>query len=262
MRRTASHLFRFVALGIAIVGVSACDVVVTSLESKGKAEDQWTKTYSLASGDLEIVNVNGSIEVVGAEGGDVQVVAERTAQGATDDDAKKILAEVQTVEEVGPTRIRLEIKAPAGGGRRLTVKYHVKVPAAVNVRLVNQNGSLDASAIKGTLKAETGNGSVKGRDLGGTVEVSTTNGSVRLDVTGVASGGIRAGTVNGSVEVSIPSAARADVQASCINGRISLDGLKLDGPESTRRRVEGRLNGGGPKVVLETTNGAIRLTGK
>ncbi len=112
------------------------------------------------------------------------------------------------------------------------------------------------------MKAETGNGSVKGSDLSGAIEASTTNGSVRLDVSTVASGGIRAETVNGTVTLTLPSSARADVQASCVNGRIAVDGLKLDGPETTRRRVEGRLNGGGPKVIVETTNGGIKLTGK
>jgi DUF4097 and DUF4098 domain-containing protein YvlB len=79
---------------------------------------------------------------------------------------------------------------------------------------------------------------------------------------GVAAGGIRAETVNGVIELTLPASANADVQATCVNGRVSVEGLKIDGPESTRRRVEGRLNGGGPKVVLETTNGRIQLTGK
>jgi DUF4097 and DUF4098 domain-containing protein YvlB len=262
MRRTFTDFVRLAVLSAAVVAVSACDVVVTSLESKGKAQEQWSRTYQLGSGELEIVNTNGSIEVVGAEGTEVQVAAELTARGATDEDAKKVLADVRIAEDVGAGKIRLETKPPTGEGRRVDVKYRVKVPASVNVRISTQNGTLDASAIKGTLKAETGNGSVKGRDLTGSVDATTTNGSVRLDVAVVASGGIRAETVNGSVDVSVPSAAKADVQANCVNGRISVDGLKLDGPETTRRRVEGRLNGGGPKIVLETTNGRIQLTGK
>jgi DUF4097 and DUF4098 domain-containing protein YvlB len=262
MRGTLNNLVRLVALGAAVGAVSACDVVVTSLESKGKAQEQWSRTYQLGSGELEIVNTNGSIEVVGAEGTEVQIVAELTAKGATDEDAKKVLADVRIAENVSASRIRLETKPPTGEGRRVDAKYRVKVPASLNLRITTQNGSLDASAIKGTLKAETGNGSVKGRDLTGSVEATTTNGSVRLDVVAVAAGGIRAETVNGSVDVSMPAAAKADVQANCVNGRISVEGMKLDGPETTRRRVEGRLNGGGPKIVLETTNGRIQLTGK
>jgi len=264
MRPTGNlvSLIRLVALGFVMTSVAACDVVVTSLESKGKAQDQWTRTYQLASGDLEIVNTNGTIEIVGGEGSQVEVVAERTARGTTDDDAKKILAELTIAEDVGANRIRLETKPPSGEGRRVEVKYHVKVPAGVNVRLDSQNGTLDASELKGTLKAETGNGTVKGRGLSGAVEANSTNGRVSLEVTAVAPGGVRAETVNGSVEVTLPATARADVAASCVNGRISVANLKLEGPESTRRRVEGRLNGGGPKVVLEATNGRIQLTGK
>jgi DUF4097 and DUF4098 domain-containing protein YvlB len=158
--------------------------------------------------------------------------------------------------------VRLETKAPTGEGRRVDVTYRIKVPASVNVRLQNSNGTIELTALKGTVKAETDNGTVVGRQLTGAVEANTTNGSVRLEVDGVAVGGIRAETVNGRVELTLPSGAKADLQATCINGRVTVNGLKVDGPETTRRRVEGRLNGGGPKVVLETTNGQIQLTGR
>jgi hypothetical protein len=264
MRRTRifANLLRLAALAAAVVALSGCDVVVTSLESKGKAQDQWAKTYPMASGEVEIVNINGSIEVVGGDASEVSIVAERTARGATDQDAAKVLADLRIAEDVGPNRLRIETKPPAGEGGRVSVKYHVTVPASVNVRLANQNGTLDVSALKGTLRAETGNGTVKGTGLSGAVEASATNGSVRLDVTAVAAGGIHAETVNGSVTLALPASANADVQASCVNGGIGVEGLKLAGPETTRRRVEGRLNAGGPKVIVETTNGGIKLTGK
>jgi hypothetical protein len=261
--RMIPALARALAVVATAAALSACDVVVNSLDAKGKAQDQWTRTYAIASsGEVVIVNANGGIDLVGADGTKVEVVAERTARGMTDEDAKKVLAELQIGEEITASRVRLETKAPSGEGRRVEVKYHIKVPASVSVRLQNSNGTIEVVAVKGTVNAETGNGSVRGRDLTGTVEATTTNGTVRLEMSSLASGGVRAETVNGSVEVTIPSGAKADVQANCLNGRISVDGLTLDGPERTRRRVEGRLNGGGPKVVLEATNGRIQLTGK
>jgi hypothetical protein len=247
----------------AAVPLSACDVVISSLDAKGKAQDQWTRTYTIAAaGDVEIINANGGIDVVGSDGTQVEVVAERVARGMTDEDAKKILQQLQIAEDVSANRVRLETMVPTGEGRRVEVRYHVKVPASVNLRLQNSNGAIDVVAVKGTVRAETSNGTVKGRDLTGSVEANTTNGAVRLDMNAVAPGGIRAETVNGAVELTIPSGAKAEIQASCLNGRISVDGLKLDGGESTRRRVEGRLNGGGPKVIADTTNGKIQITGK
>lgn len=244
----------------AAAALSACDVVVTSLDAKGKAADQWTRTYPMAAGEVQIVNANGSIDVVGGDGNQVEVVAERTAHATTDEDAKKVLAQVTVSEDVSSGRLRLETKAPTG--RRLDVKYHLKVPASVNVTLETQNGGIEVTALKGSVKAEVGNGSVKGIDLAGSVDARSTNGAVKLDLLGVGKEGVRAVTVNGSVQLSVPSSAKADVEASCVNGGISVDGLTLDGPERTRRRVEGRLNGGGPKVVAETTNGGVKIIGK
>jgi DUF4097 and DUF4098 domain-containing protein YvlB len=254
---------RLTAVVAAAAALAACDVVVNSLEAKGQAKDQWTKTYTIAAtGDVEIVNVNGRIEVTGVEGTQVEVVAERTAKAMTDEDAQKVLAQVQIVETVTAGSVRLETKAPKGEGRRVEVTYHVKVPASVNVRLQSANGTITLAALEGTVKAETDNGTVVGRQLSGAVEANTTNGSVRLEMDRVAAGGIRAETVNGSVDLTLPSDAKADVQATCVNGRVGVEGLKIDGPESTRRRIEGHLNGGGPKIVLETTNGRIQITGK
>jgi hypothetical protein len=256
---------RFASLAVVLTAAaafSACDVVVTSMDAKGKAEDQWTRTYPMAAGEVQIVNVNGSIDVVGGGGNQVEVVAERTARGTTDEDAKKILSQASIGEDVSASLIRLETKPPTGQGRRLDVKYHVKVPASVSVRLETQNGSIEVVAVKGTVRVEVSNGSVKGRDLAGSVDARTTNGAVKLDLLAVATGGVRAATVNGGVDLTLPSEAKADVEARCVNGGIGIDGLKLDGPERTRRSVEGRLNGGGPKVVAETTNGGIKITGK
>lgn len=41
-----------------------------------------------------------------------------------------------------------------------------------------------------------------------------------------------------------------------------MTGLTLEGGESTRRRVEGKLNGGGPLVEVETTNGGVRVAAR
>ncbi|RPJ75066.1 MAG: hypothetical protein EHM24_04950, partial [Acidobacteria bacterium] len=106
------------------------------------------------------------------------------------------------------------------------------------------------------------NGGVKGQGLAGAVEATTTNGGVSLEMTAVPAGGIRAETTNGGVDLRIPGSAKADIRASVLNGGITLTGFELEGGEKTRRRVEGRLNGGGPNVNLETTNGGIKIAAK
>ena len=251
---------RPIAVAAAALALSACDVVISSLDVKGRATDQWTRSYAIAAtGEVEIDNANGAIDVTGTPGEKVEIVAERTAKGMTEEDAKKLLGAVQVVEESTPAKLHLEMKAPTGQSGHLEVKYHVKVPPGVNVRLQNTNGAISAEQLTGGMKAEVTNGAVRGRALGGAVEASTTNGGVRLEMTAVAAGGIRAEAVNGGVEVAIPADAKAEIEANCVNGGIAVDGVKLDGPEPSRRHVGGRLNGGGPRITLETTNGGIKI---
>jgi hypothetical protein len=262
--RTASCVVRLLTVLGAAGALSGCDVVVTSLGANSKAEEQWSRTYPVtAGGQVEILNTSGEISVTGGDGAQVEVVAERTARAATDADAKDLLKQIEIREDVTPARVRLETHQPSTlDGRRVEVRYHVKVPASVSVRVQNTNGEIVANALKGAFRAETTNGGIRGQGLSGQVEASTTNGGVRLQVDAVSPGGVRVETVNGGVDLTIPAAAQADVRAGCVNGGISLHGLALVGGESTRRRVEGKLNGGGALVSAETTNGGVRITGK
>ncbi len=231
----------------------------------GKASDQWTRTYTLAAGsELEISNDNGAIDVV--EGtGDVEVRAERTAKASSDEAARALLGRIEMREDVTPNRVRVEAKLPSGTGMHqgVTVKYHVRVPAGVGVRLETANGKISLAGLSGRVDAETTNGGVSATDLSGPVKVATVNGGLEVDAKSVAAEGIEMTTVNGAVRLRLPGSAKADIDASCTNGRVTVgSGLNLQTTESSPRKVDGRLNGGGPRVRLETTNGGIHLTAR
>ncbi|MFI5246634.1 MAG: hypothetical protein ACHQQR_15475, partial [Gemmatimonadales bacterium] len=67
------------------------------------------------------------------------------------------------------------------------------------------------------------------------------------------------GTVNGGVTLGVPETAKADVLATCTNGGINWSGLKMEVSEQSRRRLEGKMNGGGTSIELSTVNGGVRL---
>ena len=84
-----------------------------------------------------------------------------------------------------------------------------------------------------------------------------------IDVRSVGSELIDLRTVNGGLELMLPADARANLSATVVNGVIDTTGLALDlMGEQTRRRVRGRLNGGGAPIELATTNGPIRVATK
>src|SRR6187455_1121917 len=105
MGRITSTAARLLLL-VAAVSSSGCDVSVGengfSLDiSKGKAADEWVRSYTLAPGGLlEIVNANGMIDAIPATGPRVEVRAERTAWAGSDEEARALLDAVQMDEEV------------------------------------------------------------------------------------------------------------------------------------------------------------------
>ena len=94
------------------------------------------------------------------------------------------------------------------------------------------------------------------------MRATTTNGGVDIELASMTQP-VHVSTTNGGVSVRIPSDSKADLQATCTNGGIDVSGLELDVEgESTRRRLAGRLNGGGPRIDVSTTNGAIEIRGR
>ena len=59
-----------------------------------------------------------------------------------------------------------------------------------------------------------------------------------------------------------PADAKATISASVTNGGIDAGSLPLETTESTRRKLEARLNGGGPTIKIGGTNGGIRLASR
>jgi DUF4097 and DUF4098 domain-containing protein YvlB len=263
LTKRISSVGQVVVLLTAVITLAGCDIVVGGLTGREVAKDEWTRSYSLApDGQVEVVNVNGTIVATPADGPQVEIRAERTARASSPEAAKDLLKQIEIREDATPAKVRLETRAPSMLGSHTQVNYFIKVPKGISVRLTNSNGSVEVTGLQAGVKAETTNGSVTGRDLSGAVEATTTNGGVSVEVSAVAPDGIRLQTTNGGVVLRLPSAAKADVRASCVNGGISVSNLTLDASEQSRRRLDARLNGGGPKVELETTNGGIKIVGK
>ena len=260
MDRAVSRRVAVLALPLALV-LGGCDLSLGHLSAR--ATDEWTHTYPLtAGGEIRIVNTNGVIDVEGVDGSTVEVRAERIAKGATEAAAQELLPRIIIKEEAKPDRVSLETERMSGImiGAGFEVRYHVRAPKHALVNVTNTNGLVSVKGLAGKVVAHTTNGGVKGSGLSGGVEARTTNGGVTIDMAAVGADPISLETTNGGVSLALPEKAKATVTASCTNGGISVGSLdNFEISEKSRRRLEGKLNGGGTSVELHTTNGGVRL---
>ncbi len=265
--RTVHRLFSAAIIATSALVAAGCDVLVQTLDhghmGGAQATRTWTKTYPVSASGVEVVvaNVNGRIEVQGSEGRTVEVKAELTARAGSEQAAKELLAQVEIKDEASPTRVRIETRNKKTFLRQgVQVVYSIRVPKTAKVNVETANGAISVSGIEGGTRAMSSNGSVEGRQLAGAVRASTTNGSIKVELTEVGTEGTELETTNGSIEVRLFDTVRANLLARCMNGGISVDGLSFERTgESNRRKLDGRVNGGGPTLRAETVNGGIRF---
>lgn len=247
-----------------------CDVKVgeegLSVDFAGtRATDEWVRTYEIKPGGrLEIINVNGEIRASPSAGGSVEVRAIREVRARSEEASRELLRKTEMREEVAADRVRILGAEGSEGqdfrGPRVSIKYDVRVPAGLNLSFKTQNGEVRLEDIQGPrLEAATTNGGVTGRGLSGAIEASTVNGGIQMDLTEV-TGDSRMVTVNGGVRLTVAPGINADLEATVVNGGVSVqDGFPLSGDERSRQRVAGRLGNGGPRLVVQTTNGGVRV---
>lgn len=254
-----------IALPVLLVMSTGCDLAMADLRQKETAE--WRKTYELQpGGHVEIGNINGKIDVQPAAGNTVEVVAIKSARAASSEAAREALGRIEIQESVSPADVRIQTRMQRGGALfnsgNLQVEYTVRVPAGANVKLVTVNGGIEITGLKGPVTAETTNGGIKARDISGPIDASTTNGGVDVDLVQLSEPGVKLGCTNGGIRLRLPTDAKATISARITNGGIDASGLQLETTESSRRRLDGRLNGGGIRIDIEGTNGGIRISGR
>ena len=254
-------------LPILIAASAGCDIAMADYREQETAD--WRKTYELrAGGRVEIGNVNGKIAVTPGQGNTVEVVARKIAKAATREAAKQTLERIDIREAVSDGNIKIETHVERSNGGLFNqshwqVEYTVRVPVNAELKLSTVNGGVEISDVRGRINAEATNGGIRALNVSGFVEASTTNGGVEVDLSEVPEGGVKLECTNGGIRLRLPSDAKASISARITNGGIDTDGLSLQTRgEISRRRLEGDLNGGGPRMMLEGTNGGIKISAR
>ena len=145
------------------------------------------------------------------------------------------------------------------------------------LRVETSGGGIKSDGGRGSLHADTSGGSIEVRQFAGPATVHTSGGGIRLEgvageVRGETSGGsinavvsapvpgpIHLSTSGGGIEVKIPKSAAFQLTAETSAGHVTCD-LPIDSKDKPdRSHLSGPVNGGGPKVSLETSAGSVHI---
>ncbi len=130
-----------------------------------------------------------------------------------------------------------------------------------DVKAQSSDGSLHFGKIRGSLWAETSDGSIRLEHGFGTVNAKTSDGSIRAQITAQPERDCSLHTSDGSITVTLISDIALDIDAKTSDGRVLTDfsvASRSQG-KTSKSRLKGKINGGGPLLKLRTSDGRIHL---
>ena len=131
--------------------------------------------------------------------------------------------------------------------------------ASATVSARTSGGDIEVRRAGGNLIAHTSGGSITIGETRGTIDASTSGGSIEARMAQQPGGDSQLKTSGGGITLSVAPSVALDVDAHTSGGEIETDvPVTLLGKQS-ESTLNGKLNGGGPRVVLRSSGGDIRL---
>jgi DUF4097 and DUF4098 domain-containing protein YvlB len=153
---------------------------------------------------------------------------------------------------------------------RVTGEIHLQTGSG-NVRALDIAGPVRGGAGSGDLEVQeiasgdidlhTGSGNISVRGLQGALRAGAGSGDISAE--GAQAGPWEIRTGSGNVRVRLPANAAFDADLSTSSGKLDVDApvtMTVEGRvEDTRKRIVGKVRGGGPQLTLRTGSGDIQV---
>jgi hypothetical protein len=163
----------------------------------------------------------------------------------------------------GQQSIRVELRVP----RELRSAIHTGDGSIIaedlhgETHLSTGDGRIEASSLDGTLDAQTGDGSIRARGRFDLLNLHTGDGSIEAEVNNgsriSSEWSVRTG--DGHVTLRLPANLSADLDVHTGDGHIQSELPVTMSGSRGEHDLRGKLNAGGPLLIVRTNDGSIRL---
>jgi DUF4097 and DUF4098 domain-containing protein YvlB len=252
-------------------------VALATCTAMASSPQEWSKTYTITDRPnlrVETSDANIHVETWDQKTIEVRVVSQKWGFGQSG---------LEVTDHQNGDDVEIDVHLPRGihvvsvGGRKVDVEVHM--PREGKARLHTGDGEIRVTGLKGDLDVETGDGRAEFEGIDGTLRAHTGDGRIqargrfdslqlqtgdgRIEAEALAGSTIGSGwevrTGDGSVQLNLPDTFAADMELRTSDGHITLDTpLTVQGRYDSNR-VEGKLNGGGGPLRVETGDGSIRI---
>lgn len=129
------------------------------------------------------------------------------------------------------------------------------------VEAKTSGGDIDLARIEGDVIARSSGGGITIEDAMGAVDANTSGGGIRARMSRQPRGDSKLTTSGGGVTITLAPSIAVDLDARASGGGVTSDvPVTIQGRQDDDS-LQGRVNGGGPKLVLRSSGGGIKVRG-
>ncbi len=229
------------------------------------------------AGKLIVSQLAGSIDVMAYEGSEVIVKASfgnRKEHYKDDKGEKNGLKRIQNSSLKIAAEEKDNVVQIINEQWNKVTNLEIKVPKNFSLKLATVNkGNINVKGVNGELEISNVNGEISMEDVSGSASADTVNGDIKVNFISVTNGANMVfSSLNGDLDVTFPNSVKANLKLKSEQGDIFTDFemavdqqkavAKTDRSSSTykveiEQWVSGKINGGGPEMMLKTYNGDI-----
>ncbi|MEA2909895.1 MAG: hypothetical protein QOJ15_1976 [Bradyrhizobium sp.] len=244
------------------VGDAASDVMAnTSSGSIKLANVKGAVEVKNAGGDIAIESADGSVKAA-TSSGSIKIKAVKGDLAARNAGGDIIIGEAGNDVVAQTSSGSIRIKSANGSVEARNAGGDISVQDATGKLVLNtSSGSIRIGRAKGAVEAKDSGGSVEIADARDAVTVHTSSGEITVNFSVAPKADSRLDVSGGGIKVSLPRSAGLDVDARASGGKVISEkpiAVVVKG-ESQRNGLQGKINGGGPALVLRASSGDIRL---
>lgn len=130
-----------------------------------------------------------------------------------------------------------------------------------SVEAKTSGGSIRLAGVQGEVLARTSGGGIRIEDAAGSVDASTSGGSIHAHISRQPNGDSKLSTSGGAVVVTLAPSIAVDLDARASGGGVSSEvPITVQGTQDDDS-LRGKINGGGPRLVLRSSGGGVRVKG-
>ncbi len=206
-----------------------------------RVPDRYNVDVSTSGGWIEIDPIDGTVEAH-TSGGSIRT-GRLGGKSTLDTSGGNITIDAAAAE----------VKAHTSGGS-ITIG---DTTGTVDAR--TSGGNITLARISGEVVARTSGGGIKIEDAAGRVDASTSGGNIHASFSRQPDGDSRLSTSGGAVVVSLAPSIAVDLDAEASGGGVSSDvPITVQGTQEDDS-LRGKINGGGPRLVLRSSGGGVRV---